>query len=97
MGVMSAFVHGAALEDVTHTGPAIFELAGDDPSGGMEGVPDVVRVPVVVVPAPRDTCPTRSSRATLSARPCATTHGPTSHALAAAGGLSRSRIRMRRI
>jgi LysM repeat protein len=47
---MSAFVHGAALEDVTHTGPAIFELAGDDPSGGMEGVPDVVRVPVVVVP-----------------------------------------------
>lgn len=40
----------AALEDVTHTGPAIFELAGDDPSGGEEGVPDVVRVPVVVVP-----------------------------------------------
>lgn len=51
MGVMTAFVHEAQVEGVTYTGPAIFEFASDDPSGGEEGnVPAPTRVPVVVVP-----------------------------------------------
>ncbi len=49
MGVLSPFVHEAAVESVTHRGSATFELAGDDPSEG-EGVPDLARVPVVIVP-----------------------------------------------
>ncbi len=52
MGAMSAFVHEAAVEGITHSGPATFEFAGDDPSAGEEGggTVDVVRVPVVVIP-----------------------------------------------
>lgn len=50
MGVMSIFVHEAQAEGVTYTGPAIFEFAGDDPSGGNDLVPAPIRVPVVVVP-----------------------------------------------
>jgi nucleoid-associated protein YgaU len=49
MGVLTPFVHETAVEGVSHRGPATFELAGDDPSEG-EGVPDLVRVPLVIVP-----------------------------------------------
>lgn len=49
MGVMSPFTHQADLAGVTHVGPAVFEFAGDDPSGESAGL-DVTRVPVVVVP-----------------------------------------------
>jgi nucleoid-associated protein YgaU len=50
MGVTSAFLHEATLDKVTYMGPAIFQFAGDDPSGGKEGVVTPIRVPVVVVP-----------------------------------------------
>jgi nucleoid-associated protein YgaU len=51
MGIMTTFVHQAELEGVSYVGPATFEFAGDDPSGGTEGLaPEPIRIPVFVVP-----------------------------------------------
>jgi len=49
MGTMEAFVHETAVS-FSHTGSAIFQLFGDDPSGEHSPGLDLTEVPVILVP-----------------------------------------------
>ena len=50
MGAMQTWITTLDISAANSAGPAVLELAGDDPSGGEGGVVEPARVSVIVIP-----------------------------------------------